>query len=107
MQADPTIKFALKDFSLKRIYEKHLLTESPYNTYRNKGLPPGPICTPSKETIDAVLNSPKTNYLYFVASPHFNGKHEFSSTYSEHLQNAKQYQQALNQQQSIRDNNTN
>ncbi len=107
LQADPTVKFALKDFGLKRIYEKHLLTESPYNTYRNKGLPPGPICTPSKNTINAVLDAPKTDYLYFVASPDFDGTHEFSSTYSEHLQKAKQYQQALNQQQSIRNNNTN
>ncbi|MFN2438072.1 MAG: endolytic transglycosylase MltG [Chitinophagaceae bacterium] len=106
LQADPTVKFALKDFGLKRIYEKHLFTESPYNTYRNKGLPPGPICTPSKNTINAVLDAPKTDYLYFVASPDFNGTHEFSSTYSEHLQKAKQYQQALNQQQSIRNNNT-
>ncbi len=107
LQADPTVKFALKDFGLKRIYEKHLFTESPYNTYRNKGLPPGPICTPSKKTIDAVLNAPKTSYLYFVASPDFNGTHEFSTTYSEHLQKAKQYQQALNLQQSIRNNNSN
>ena len=107
LQADPTVKFALKDFGLKRIYKKHLFTESPYNTYRNKGLPPGPICTPSKKTIDAVLNAPKTSYLYFVASPDFNGTHEFSTTYSEHLQKAKQYQQALNLQQSIRNNNTN
>jgi UPF0755 protein len=107
LQADPTVKFALKDFGLKRIYKKHLFTESPYNTYRNKGLPPGPICTPSKKTIDAVLNAQKTSYLYFVASPDFNGTHEFSTTYSEHLQKAKQYQQALNLQQSIRNNNTN
>ena len=107
LQADPTVKFALKDFGLKRIYEKHLLTESPYNTYRNKDLPPGPICTPSKNTINAVLDAPKTDYLYFVASPDFDGTHEFSSTYGEHLQKAKQYQEALNQQQSIRNNNTN
>jgi UPF0755 protein len=97
LQADPTVKFALKDFGLKRIYEKHLAVESPYNTYRNVGLPPGPICTPSKMTIDAILNAPKTNYLYFVASRDFNGTHVFSATYEEHLKKAKEYQQALNQ----------
>ena len=92
LQADPTIKFALKDFGLKRIYQKHLSVESPYNTYRNKGLPPGPICTPSRKTIDAVLNAPKTDYIYFVASPNFDGTHEFSSNYKEHLQKARAYQ---------------
>ncbi|MCU7549096.1 endolytic transglycosylase MltG [Chitinophagaceae bacterium LB-8] len=97
LQADPTIKFALKDFGLKRIYEKHLAVISPYNTYRNTGLPPGPICTPTKATIDAVLNAPKTNYLYFVASRDFNGTHVFSATYEEHLKKAKEYQEALNQ----------
>lgn len=97
LQADPTVKFALKDFGLRRIYEKHTKAESPYNTYRNRGLPPGPICTPSKKTIDAVLDAPETNYIYFVASPQFNGTHEFSASYAEHLQKAKAYQQALNQ----------
>ncbi len=105
LQADPTIKFALKDFSLKRIYEKHLAVESPYNTYRNAGLPPGPICTPSKATIDAVLNAPKTNFLYFVASREFNGTHVFSATYEEHLKKAKEYQQALNQLEQERKSN--
>ena len=104
LQADPTVKFALKDFGLKRIYSKHLSFESPYNTYRNKGLPPGPICTPSRKTIDAVLAAPITKYLYFVASPKFNGTHEFSETYTEHLQKARLYQQALNRQDSIRKN---
>lgn len=93
--ADPTIKFALKDFGIKRIYHKHLDVQSPYNTYRNTGLPPGPICTPSAKTIDAVLNSPKTNYMYFVARKDFSGYHTFSSTYAEHLQRAKEYQKAL------------
>lgn len=93
--ADPTIKFALKDFGLKRIYRKYLDVESPYNTYRNRGLPPGPICTPSAKTIDAVLNSPKTDYIYFVAKSDFSGYHTFSSNYTEHLQRAKEYQQAL------------
>jgi len=92
----------LKDFSLKRIYHKHLEAESPYNTYRVKGLPPGPICTPSKKTIDAVLDAPETNYYYFVASPQFNGTHEFSATYDEHLRKARVYQEALNQLEASR-----
>lgn len=95
--ADPTIKFALKDFGLKRIYSKYLDVESPYNTYRNIGLPPGPICTPSAKTIDSVLNSPKTNYMYFVAKSDFSGHHTFSTTYTEHLQHAKEYQKALDE----------
>ena len=95
--ADPTIKFALKDFSLKRIYFKHLAVESPYNTYRNKGLPPGPICTPSTKTIDAVLDAPKTDYLFFVARSDFNGYHTFSVSYAEHQKNAAIYQKALDE----------
>jgi UPF0755 protein len=82
LQADPTIRFALNDFTIKRIYGDHLDVASPYNTYRNKGLPPGPISTPSRKTIDAVLNTPATNYLYFVADSSFNGTHVFSATYS-------------------------
>lgn len=94
--ADPTVKFALRDFSLKRIYNKHLSVESPYNTYKITGLPPGPICTPSSNTIEAVLNSPTTDYLYFVAKSDFSGYHSFASTYEEHLKFAKEYQAALN-----------
>jgi UPF0755 protein len=93
--ADPTVKFALKDFGLKRIYYKHLAVASPYNTYRVAGLPPGPICTPAAVTIDAVLNAPTTDYLYFVASSQFNGTHNFAATYEAHLKLAKEYQQAL------------
>ncbi len=96
LSADPTVKFALRQFGLKRIYEKHLLVESPYNTYRNAGLPPGPICTPSAQTIDAVLQSPKTNYLYFVARPSLDGYSNFADNYTDHLKFAKEYQQALN-----------
>ena len=103
LQADPTVKFALKNFALRRIYEKHLAVESPYNTYRNTGLPPGPICTPSIATLDAVLNSPETNYLYFVAKSDFSGRHVFSETYEEHLKNAKEFQKALDEQQKIKD----
>ena len=97
--ADPTVKFALRDFGLKRIYNKHLAIESPYNTYRVNGLPPGPICTPQRETIDAVLNAPSTNYLFFVAKADFSGAHVFAETYSEHLEYAKAYQLALDNYQ--------
>lgn len=103
LQADPTVKFALRDFTLKRIYEKHLAVESPYNTYRVTGLPPGPICTPSLVTLDAVLRAAKTKYLYFVASPDFSGRHLFSETYQQHLLNAKAFQKAQDEQQAIRD----
>ncbi len=94
--ADPTIKFALKNFALKRILFQHLSVESPYNTYKKKGLPPGPICTPSVSTIDAVINTPTTSYIYFVAKADFSGYSNFSSNFAEHSQYAKQYQQALN-----------
>lgn len=97
--ADPTVKFALRDFGLKRIYEKHLAIESPYNTYRKKGLPPGPICTPSLQTLDQVLNAPKTDYLFFVAKKDFTEGHVFTSKYQDHLKYAREYQQALNQQE--------
>ncbi len=95
LAADPTVKFALKDFGLKRIYEKHLEFASPYNTYQNTGLPPGPICTPSIKTIDAVLDSPETNYLFFVARSDFSGYSDFASSYQQHQVYAKAYQQAL------------
>lgn len=95
LQADPTVKFAMKDFGLKRIMQKHLTYPSPFNTYQNLGLPPGPICTPSIKTIDAVLNAPQTEYIYFVAKPDFNGYSNFASSYAEHMVYAKAYQQAL------------
>ena len=98
--ADPTIKYALRDFGIKRILFGHLDVVSPYNTYRNKGLPPGPICTPSKATIDAVLNAPKTDYLFFVAKSDFSGYHHFSNNFAEHEQYARQYQKALNEQKA-------
>jgi UPF0755 protein len=100
--ADPTVKFALRDFSLKRIYEKHLAVVSPYNTYRNYGLPPGPICTPTLETLDEVLNSPETEYLYFVAKPDLSGRHLFAKNYNDHLKYAKQYRKTLDSLQRVR-----
>ena len=90
LQADPTLKFAVKDFALKRIAGEILNVQSPYNTYKVPGLPPGPICTPSAKTIDAVLNPAKTNYMFFVANSKLNG-HLFSATYEEHLKKAAQY----------------
>ncbi|MFY7964471.1 MAG: endolytic transglycosylase MltG [Chitinophagaceae bacterium] len=95
LAADPTIKFALKDFTLRRILFGHLNVVSPYNTYKNKGLPPGPICTPSIKTLDAVLSAPRTDYIFFVAKADFSGYHHFSSNYAEHDQYAKLYQKAL------------
>jgi len=95
LQACPTIKFAMKDFTITRIYEKYLSNPSPYNTYRKKGLPPGPICTPLPATIDIILNAPNTNYLYFVAKSYFSGMHHFSPTYEEHNRYAIEYQKAL------------
>ena len=102
LQADPTIKFSMRDFGLKRIYEKYLFFPSPYNTYANKGLPPGPICTPSVETLEEVINAPKTDYIYFVANSDLNGGSVFTSNYEEHMKYAKLYQGALNKQDSIR-----
>lgn len=95
LAADPTVKFAMKDFSLKRIYHKYLDFSSPYNTYLNAGLPPGPICTPSIKTLDAVLDAPDTDYLFFVARADFSGYSDFASDYQQHLTYAKAYQRAL------------
>lgn len=98
LQADPTVKFALNDFAIKRVLEGHLAYDSPYNTYMYAGLPPGPINTPSKSSINAVLNAPKTDYLYFCAKEDFSGYHSFATNYTEHMKNARAYQKALNEQ---------
>ena len=97
--ADPTVKFAVGDFSLKRIYFGHInsTASNPYNTYKNKGLPPGPICTPQAVTIDAVLNTQTTKYLFFCAKPNGNGYHAFAENETDHFKNAKAYQDWLNQ----------
>lgn len=96
LQADPTIKFALKDFKLRRIYEKLLFVKSPYNTYTNPGLPPGPIRIASVAGIDAVLNMIHHDYLYMCANSNFSGTHVFAHTYEEHMVNAAKYSEALN-----------
>lgn len=95
LQADPTVKFALQDFGIKRVLQGHLQVQSPYNTYINRGLPPGPVCTPALNTIDSVLNATKTNYLYFVANSDFSGTHIFTTNYADHLKYAREYQKAL------------
>lgn len=95
LEADPTLKFALQDFALKRILNKDKEVDSPYNTYKNTGLPPGPICIPDVTTIDAVLDAQEHNYLFFCARDDLSGHSNFAQTYSEHLENARKYQAAL------------
>lgn len=97
LQADPTIKFALQDFELRRITNAHLSVDSPYNTYRNLGLPPGPIRIPSPIGLDAVLNYVKHDYIYMCAKEDFSGTHNFASNYTDHMKNARKYWNALNE----------
>ena len=98
LQADPTIAFCF-DYQPSRILLSHLLVESPYNTYKYAGLPPGPISCPPKSCLEAVLHPDTHNYLYFCADPSFNGTHRFASSYSEHLSNARAFQKALTERQ--------
>jgi UPF0755 protein len=96
LQADPTVRFAHGDFSMRRVLTKHLSIESPYNTYKYYGLPPGPIRIPSRSSVDAVLNYKKHDYLYFCAKEDFSGYHYFTKTLEEHNKYASLYQKALN-----------
>jgi UPF0755 protein len=96
LQADPTVKYAIGDFAIRRVLLKQLQTPSPYNTYYVNGLPPGPICTPSESSIKAVLNAPATDYLFFCASPDKVGTHNFATNDQEHAANAKKFQDWLN-----------
>jgi len=98
LQADPTVIFAAQDFTIRRVLNKDLLIDSPYNTYLYKGLPPGPIMMPSIASIDAVLNYQKHDYLYMCAKADFSGYHSYAKTMSEHLVNARAFQRALNKQ---------
>lgn len=102
LQADPTIKFALNNFTITRVLKKHLQVDSPYNTYRNRGLPPGPIRCPSVESINAVLDAEEHDYIYFVAKADFSGYHNFSRTLAEHNRYAAIYQKELNKRRIFR-----
>lgn len=95
LQADPTLVYAVGDFTLKRVLNEHKEVDSPYNTYLHAGLPPGPINMPQISSIDAVLYYEKHNYLYMCAREDFSGFHNFATNLSEHSRNAKRYQQAL------------
>jgi UPF0755 protein len=97
LEADPTVKFAVGDISLRRILYKHLEVESPYNTYKNSGLPPGPIRIPSIRAIEATLSPEKHSYLFMCAKDDLSGRHNFAVTHAEHARNAARYQKALNE----------
>lgn len=97
LQADPTVKYALNDFSIRRVTNEHLKADNPYNTYMYEGLPPGPIRTTSRKTLDEIIMAKPTGELYMCARPDFSGFHNFATTYEEHLQNARLYQKALDE----------
>ena len=96
LQADPTVKYALQEFGLRRILHRHLKYPSPYNTYINKGLPPSPICMPGRNAIEAVLDFERHDYMFFCARPTFDGYHDFARTLREHNANARAYSAELN-----------
>ncbi len=96
LQADPTVRFAMGDFTIQRVLHKHLKYDSPYNTYLHRGLPPGPICAPSIAALESVLNYEHHKYLYFCARPELDGYHNFSATYSQHCTYVKRYTDELN-----------
>jgi len=97
LQADPTVVYAIGDFTIKRVLNKHKKFDSPYNTYEHLGLPPGPICVPSIASIDAVLNYEPSDYMFFCARDDLSGYHAFAETNAEHRKNAKKYQKALDE----------
>jgi UPF0755 protein len=102
LEADPTVKFALGDFELRRILFRHLEIDSPFNTYRNAGLPPGPIRVPSIQAIEATLSPGQHNYIFMCAKDDFSGRHAFAVTHAEHARNAARYHRALNERRIFR-----
>lgn len=101
LQADPTLVFAVGDFTLKRVLNEHKEIDSPYNTYRNRGLPPGPVNMPEIFALEAVLNYTQSNFLYMCAKEDFSGRHNFTHSYQQHLNNATKYQRALTREMKI------
>ena len=95
LQADPTVVFAVGDFTIRRVLNKHLEVDSPYNTYINTGLPPGPICMPSISSLNAVLEPENHDYIFFCAKPGYNAGHNFAKTNAEHERNARVYRRWL------------
>ena len=102
LESDPTLIFALGDFTIKRVLNKDKKVDSSFNTYKHKGLPPGPICIPSINAIDAVLNASSHRYIFMCAKEDFSGYHNFAKTYAKHLINARKYQKALNKRKIMR-----
>ncbi|MBX0332826.1 endolytic transglycosylase MltG [Pontibacter sp. HSC-14F20] len=102
LEADPTVVYAVRDFSIRRVLNVHLQHDSPYNTYRYAGLPPGPINVPDISSIDAVLNPEQHKYIYFCAKEDFSGYHSFAVTHAEHIANARRYQRALTQRNILK-----
>lgn len=102
LQADPTVKYAVGDFAIRRVLDAHTATDSPYNTYKYTGLPPGPINLPSKTSLEAVLNAEKHDFIYFCASPTAPGFHDFAVKYSDHINNAVRYQKYLNKRKIMK-----
>lgn len=102
LQADPTVVYAVGDFSIRRVLNKHLEYDSPYNTYKYPGIPPGPICMPSQSAIDAVLNADKHDYIFFCAKPGYDGAHSFAKTNAQHLRNARIYHRWLTKEGIMR-----
>jgi UPF0755 protein len=102
LESDPTLIFALGDFTIKRVLNKDKKIDSPYNTYIHKGLPPGPICIPSINAVDAVLNASEHEYIFMCAKEDFSGYHNFAKTYVRHMINARKYHKAMNKRKIMR-----
>lgn len=102
LQADPTVRYAAGNFAIRRVLRSHTQVQSPYNTYRQQGLPPGPICTPPPAAIDAVLDYEEHSYMFFCAKADFSGYHTFSTTFAQHASHATAYQHALNKRRVFR-----